>query len=305
MLTYVDERRCLDWDSTFDPFTSASFRRGSLVLDPAAFDSTPSVNTVPELRGRSASLRLRKSAEALKYFGRRILPQLKLKTLHDEQAAKSTATDRDLYQHSIHKLSSPISTDWSSPARTRSRSNTIESTRSSHSIRSKRSSSNFAQTDALLSGDLIENSGDLKSPLATYRSTLTHGTLLPSHVIRDDVPDGIKSHSTPPVASSSIASGVLATLPEQHATGATPVAEAHPRILPAFGPTDPGLEEIMRQMQEDDEAFAYTEESMRRSGWSSENDINELRQRRNEQSNLWQRQLEDALDQVKAARYPD
>ena len=62
----------------------------------------------------------------------------------------------------------------------------------------------------------------------------------------------------------------------------------------------PILEEMMRQMQEEDAAFQATEKSMAASGWSSAQEIDAVRRQRIEQHNLWQRRLDDALDAVKA-----
>lgn len=62
----------------------------------------------------------------------------------------------------------------------------------------------------------------------------------------------------------------------------------------------PVLESLLRQMQEEDAAFAATEKSMLNSGWSSEQEIATVRKKREHQHNLWQRRLDDALDAVKA-----
>lgn len=142
---------------------------------------------------------------------------------------------------------------------------------------------------------------ELLSPLATYKSANAVGSPV-NHTtsLRDETNEPPRFGPPSIMASPTAGSKTLFPVIERDQSLAPLIQENIPKLASPYNATDPGLEEIMRQMQEEDEAYETTEQSMRSSGWSSENEIHELRRKRQEQQNLWQRRLEDALDQVKA-----
>lgn len=297
-LTTSDDAVSLEWDSTFDPFSSACFRRGSLVLDPAAFDSTPSLSQVPPSPGGSTALKLRRSTEALKEFGKRVLPRLKLRSRDSSQSEKDLTSD---VRKSHKSMSSTSSQHNSHSSSGRTRSNTLES---SKSVRSRTSTSNLRGTSQMpepLSREQLQDSSDVLSPLATYRSQ--HGPKTPvlGHDGSSLWSSPAHSAASPSTYQASTTAGSKMLEPVQERPPvAPPVSTELQKLNSNYNVTDPVLEELLRMMQQDDDSFAAAEQSMVESGWSTEHEINALRQRRQEQANLWQRRLDDALDHAKA-----
>ncbi|BFZ54396.1 hypothetical protein PYCC9005_001431 [Savitreella phatthalungensis] len=228
-----DGRTSSDDEDDWDPFYFST-RRGSLGLDPSAFESAPALLTHHD---NGPSHRLRKSADALRGFGKKMM-QIRRRESRDETSSSSTTTGR-------------------------SRSNTVDSLRS---LRSKPSLPQLSKLDDPASEK--EEGSELFPDVDV--------DVLPP------VPPTIGDRSSSSMDSTS-ASRRLPTLPEV-------VAEFR----------HPSLEDIMRQMQEEDAAFEATEHQMVTSGWSSDAEIAQLRKRRLEQHNLWQRRLDDALDAIKA-----
>lgn len=240
---------------------------------------------------------MKRSAEALRDFGKKVLPRLKIKSRDHSRMDHDTVYDPDRTHKSSPSTSSQPRTQ-STPNRTRS--NTVGSSRSTRSRGSVTHHSGTAQVaDGGLSREFLDDASDVLSPLATYRSL--HGSNAP--IVQQSQLQALqegKSISTPPPASPSTGSSKLSVVAERDPVFAPPISERPQRLLSPYNATDEELEEIMRLMQEEDRSFQATEESMIQSGWSSESEINDLKQRRQEQQNLWQRRLDDALDQVKA-----
>lgn len=280
---------------------SNTFRRHSLVLDPAAFDSTPSLDLLPQEPLPSRALRLRRSADTLKEFGKQVMPRLRLGRRNDKPEisfANGFNTAADDYV-----LSQPPSTTPSHTS-TRTRSNTIESTRSSRSVRSKRSSGQL-NLPAFWSHEHkfapLHNSSQEPYGADTHSGSrepdFETEQYLPASLMYGDV--HLRCGSPKDYA------GSLPPLAESGRLMAPVISESIPDVSCAYDVTDPLLEEILKQMQDDDEAFLQTEAKMRKSGWSSEHDIEEVKTRRQENRNLWQRRLENALDSLKATNHSE
>ena len=245
----VEERRSLDWDSSFDPFVSSTFRRGSLTHDPAAFNSTMSLGVAcPE---KSARVRLRRSAELFLDFGKRVFK--KRSKSQTDVSEDNKAGFSQGHSPSVSNSSNTYSQSASTAAR--SRSNTLDSSPSSRSLRSKPSYQNFSDV----------------TPFSPYQSTFSPNSASPDIHARID-PALLSSHSR--------TTSHLSPLPEQS--------------------KNPMLADIMKQMQADDHAFKEAEQKLRESSWSTDSELSQLRAKRLEQHNLWQRQIDDALDAIRA-----
>lgn len=255
--------------------------------DLSAFDSSFSVNTIASepLPGKVRRNRLAKGAAAVFNFGRSVLPRLKRQTGQPPNAADSNQLRKSLDRSPSRTMT--YSTD------TRTRSNTLDSLQSFSSMPSRSSveypADNFGVSEL-----------NRKSPRFPGH-VLRHARSSSSLGSAATCPPALTSQQKVVSASaSSRSSNILSTLPERHYTMAPQISAQPQKLTSPYNGTDARLECLMQQMQEEDKALEVVEESMRSSGWSSQQEIHELRMRRVEQQNIWKRQLDDAIDAIKA-----
>ncbi|ORY83103.1 hypothetical protein BCR37DRAFT_293559 [Protomyces lactucae-debilis] len=331
-----DETGSLDWDSSFDPFTSSTFRRGSIVLDSAA--ATPSLAPSPSSPSVNPAARLRSSTDALREFGKRFLSRASKhssrKTSIKDESPVSGEQQQYPQRVTGHRSrhSGGSSTTNTSASVGRTRSNTVDSTASRLSTSAIHKSPAHVQTPiglaiALPLADEAEEEAEqppaamvsttdltappspvLQSPLQQQQQASEsyfreHSpSLLPS-LIRDEIfPDSTFLHHEATIATPSLPSPSLETLEaSQHLRTPAPLPSTIP-LTPMglsvyHGDGEPGLAELMEQMQQEDAAFEETERSMTTSGWSSEAEINELRRRRRDNQTEWQAKVQQVLDE--------